>query len=346
MKTSIVTFPIGVRSAEPKNGLLAGPIVAQMLANRMSADCVVAINTIDSWIQNRESFLPPFQKALHDTSIISDTWVDKDNKNELINCISNLIDKNIITEEEREINSCSCGKVECLTTTPVHPKARLYTIGEKENDITCKSCDSIATTTQQQVLVYRPNVTMEDQPESFPKIAKPRVKDIWSRIHGMEYLISRSRDTGLHLKTQDHQYSLDVDSVWLQYLNTIEADKLVLVGSNHVAWQLCLASSYLKAANDQRDVDIVLTPYVRGQEPKEALELQGQRKMLWFMLNMRWGQLETKWEPSFIQKLKNASDENINEIVSGKNMCASTKDAIFSLNPNTLVQQIGKKELS
>lgn len=342
MKTTVVTFPIGVRSRQPKNGLLAGPIVAQMLAYRLNAECLIAVNTIDSWIENRESFLPPFEQALIDTNIHSKIWVDKDHQKELINCISKLIDNGIIREDQREVSSCSCGKMQCLATTPLHPRARLYTINDDTNDVSCKSCNSVIKTSTQNVLIYKPDITLEDQPNSFPKISQPRVKDIWSRIQGMEYLISRSRDTGLNLITEKNEYSLDVDSVWLQYLNTIETDKLVLVGSNHVAWHLCLASSYLKAANDKRDIDIVLTPYVRGEEPKEALELNANRKMLWFMLNMRWGQLETKWEPSFIQKLKNASDENINEIVYNKDTTESTKDALYQLNPSILVQQLRK----
>lgn len=309
--TIVVTFPIGVRSSKVKNGLLLTPLVSQIIAKNMDADFMLVLNSMDSYIAGREEYVEPFMQACSDMNISPDiVYVDDQHKDELTKYVNELLDLGIVKPEHRKIKLCDCGKVQLLENAPTQPEARLYHINNVGEEI-CSSCNTKLKSVERDVLVYHAPKNLGIPPISYPQNSVPRVKNLWDTISGMEYLFSRERETGIKISRDDKIYNVDVDSCWLQYLSAIKHKNIIMVGSNHVVWHLCMAASYLKAKNDNRNIQMVFTPYIRGDEPDNSKSFISMRKALWFASHITWQRLETKWNPSVSNILQKTPDESI-----------------------------------
>ncbi len=304
--TCVATFPIGVRSFNPKIGLFVPVVIAYALAKQLGGKMVLAVNALDSLIAERDRFVDPFVSAVRSMDVNPDyIWVDSEHEEELLLCVRQLVRFGIIREELRLIKSCNCGRVIMLDNAPVHKDARLYRMVPE--GLRCVYCNSLCEVSQVQSLVLKFG-DIGSEPLAFPKQASGRIREKWQRISSMEYLISRGRDTGIQLRL-DNEYFLDIDSVWLQYLKCIEAEKFVLVGSNHVAWHLALASAYLRAEKPRAEIQIVLTPYIVGEMAEEVNSLSGVDLALYLLLNVYWGNHETQWSAHNLKWLRRLSED-------------------------------------
>ena len=346
--TAVVTFPIGVRSAEVKNGLLLTPLISQIIANKIDAEFTLVLNSMDSYVINREQYVRPFMDACEQMNITPDkVFVDEYNKDTLLKHVHELVDLGIVREEKRKIKICDCGKVQLLEEAKTQPEARLYKIGD-DNTECCVMCHSPLKIIEKDVLVFHAPKNMGEQPQSFPPNSISRVNYLWKQIENMEYLFSRERETGIKIKLNNKEYNIDVDSCWLQYLSSIKQKNIIMVASNHVVWHQCLAVAYLKAKNDQRNIQMVFTPYIRGDEPLNSKGFISMRKAIWFASHMTWQRLETKWNPIISDILEKTPEESIAQtyldIMKKELHNSDVKNVLQNINNNNIMALVKKNK--
>ncbi len=346
--TIVVTFPIGVRSAEVKNGLLLTPLISQIIANKTDAEFMLVLNSMDSYVKQREQYVQPFMDACKKMNITPDeVFIDSYNKDKLVKHVNELIDLGIVREERRKIKICDCGKVQFLEDAKTQPEARLYKL-DKDSTESCTMCHTSLKTIERDVLVFHAPKNLGEQPQSFPPNSVSRVNYLWKQIENMEYLFSRERETGVQIERNGKKYNIDIDSCWLQYLSSIEQKNIIMVASNHVVWHQCLATAYLRAKNDKRNVQMVFTPYIRGDEPLNSKSFISMRKALWFVSHMTWQRLETKWNPVISNILEKAPEDSITQtyldIMKKELYNTNIKNILQNINNNNIMALIKKNK--
>ncbi|EAH3797550.1 hypothetical protein D5Z97_14025, partial [Listeria monocytogenes] len=91
--STVVTFPIGVRSNRVKPGLLITPIIADYIAREFQIPSVIALNVLDSY-EKRFEYIKPYLKILKEMDIeFNRIWIDEENKNQLTNNLHILYKK-------------------------------------------------------------------------------------------------------------------------------------------------------------------------------------------------------------------------------------------------------------
>lgn len=309
MKKTVVTFPIGVRTNPSKPGLSIVPLVAQIFARKTDSRFILATNSVDSFAE-RKQYLRPFLSFLGNINVFPDeVWNDEDHLEKLQSNVNLLIEKGFIFQSHTSVLRCSCGKVEMLSGSKTHPGARLYR--EDHGKLICK-CGTACEEYIDDVLVMRFPAKIV-QPLVAPNLMKREVHDLLGRISGMEYLVSRTRSTPISVDISGKKYWVDVDFFWLTYLSLLDADQRIVVGSNHVAWHLCMShvlSQCLEAPNFENDV-LVLCPYVYSSANfslEKAIEKGGGEidsfLPLYLLLSLAWSRKDSVWSKHYVAYLK------------------------------------------
>lgn len=271
MHSIVTTFPLGARTNKPPLGILTAPILASAIHQlTKNSELKIAINTLDSYLTRGEYF-PAFQDAM--THVIGNdsnkTWHDLNEQDKLTKTIQDLEEQGHLKEERTKIKSCSCGIVEMLNEVQPNPSARFYNTLH-DDTVICDKCNTPLRVNERDVLVmeYPPNII---SPQIYPQFMEKEVAQHLQNIQSHRFLASRhSRNGPEYVAKSGKNYSLDVDFFWLNYLSTIkndDTDKIVVVGSNHVAWHLSLATALFRAQtkNKKVNLDLILTSYIKHQ---------------------------------------------------------------------------------
>ncbi|ECQ5238060.1 hypothetical protein FZM63_15725, partial [Listeria monocytogenes] len=316
--STVVTFPIGVRSNRVKPGLLITPIIADYIAREFQIPSVIALNVLDSY-EKRFEYIKPYLKILKEMDIeFNRIWIDEENKNQLTNNLHILYKKQILKKKMNMVYSCDCGKVQFVESAfkNIHKGARLYEV--KNTEVICNSCNSSCDKVEQEVLTI--SFSKETiKKEIFPKLMVKEVKELDNRLTSMEYLVSRNRDTGIIFTIEGKKFNIDVDFFWLGYLNQFSDNHYILVGSNHVTWHLCLASRVVQSLNPETKITLVLTPYVYNKNNVDENSIPLKKEIFkWIVYShITWKKQDTNWNQSLISQ--------ISRIEQLKSMCKHEK---------------------
>lgn len=257
----ITTFPIGVRSNQSKLGLFMIPILADFLRRRNNLELKVIINTLDSY-RNRDEFVLPYTTQLKRFGISSDeVLIDRDNKNELMEAIEELAKKRYLTEQTRDKYLCSCGKLEMLTDINFNPSARFYSIEGRIPH--CNLCDSNAERVKSVPLLVMTYPQDVNKGLVIPSHQEKEAVRLYKDIPEHDFLVSRSRDTGITFDGNLSKYNIDIDFLWMNYLSIIGKNRNVfVVGSNHVIWHLCLMNALYQCSQNRQNTkkSTLITP--------------------------------------------------------------------------------------
>jgi hypothetical protein len=196
-----------------------------------------------------------------------------------------------------------------LSGIMTHPRARLYQ--ENHGKLICQ-CGTACEEYTDDVLVMKFPAKIA-QPLVAPNLMKKEVYDLLGRIGGMEYLVSRTRSTPISVDISGKKYWVDVDFFWLTYLSLWDVDQRVVVGSNHVAWHLCMAhglSQCLGVPGFENNT-LVLCPYVYSSEdfsPEKAIEESSggvdSFLPLYLLLSLAWSRKDSVWSKHYVAYLK------------------------------------------
>ncbi|MDD5463759.1 MAG: hypothetical protein PHP62_01315 [Candidatus Moranbacteria bacterium] len=350
MKRIVATFPIGVRTNPPKVGLSITPLIAQIMARKTDSRFILAANSLDSFGE-RKQFLKPLLSYLESMNVIPDeVWHDDDNREKLQFNVKLLIEKRFISQSHTSVLRCSCGKVEMLVGSKTHPGARLYQ--ENNGKLICQ-CGTACECYTDNVLVMKfPDGIIH--PLVAPNLMKKEVYDLLSRISGMEYLVSRTRSTPISVEISGKKYWVDVDFSWLTYLSLLNADQRIIVGSNHVAWHLCMShvlSQCLGIPGFENNV-LVLSPYVYSSKdfsPERAIKENGNEVdlflPLYLLLSLAWSRKDSEWSKHYATYLKRIGRAKQLNLLQQLHVSQSSvkidelvlRELVSSINPQNIV---------
>lgn len=320
--TNVITFPIGPRTNPPKIGLTVPSVISRVFADKLGGSFHLAVNTLDSYKEDRTRFLSPYLELLENMCVGPDeVWHDRDKDVILRESLEVLINSGCLVAENREIESCKCGKVERLRGSTVHNGARLYKLNDNGESV-CLCCQNICTIHDAEVLVMKMPEDIE-APSVFPMHMKNEVDELTSRLRGMEFLASRSnRHTGVEIQLGGKTHSLDIDFFWSNYLSTFPEGHQLVVGTNHVAWQLTFAHAMLQCVNKSQSQksSLVLAPYIydrTGFEPDRELEYltksRNKRLGLFALMNLAWSRQNSNWDSRKLALLSRFSESEIDD---------------------------------
>lgn len=263
-----ITYPIGVRGDIPKLGILVPGLIGDFFNRRFENHSFVnALNVMDSY-KNRQTNLESFNQSNSHIKVGGEVWIDVDHKEELMQQFQELVSKGFVTEGVNSVRSCSigCKRVEFLSDVELKSD-KGHLVEHREHGDICKVCQEPIVTEDTPSLV----VTFPNELQGFnvyPKEFQKDVDEIARRLSGMRMLVSRQRDTGIKFQLANRTYNLDIDFLWFNYLNTINADreKVVIIGSNHVRQHLmyitALSNMTAKSEGNYKRIKVVMPSYI------------------------------------------------------------------------------------
>jgi len=313
----VVTFPIGVRSKVVKEGLTLTPLISNLIAKHKDLDSILAINILDSYKVDRKKYLKSYLDTLESQNINFDTiWLDDNpyDMDVILNNIKNLYKIGLISTQTKKVNVCKCGRVEYLNSDYLHKGARLYTL--INNKVICKKCKSETVAIEKKVLTMNFPRHIQQPLSVSPKNMVKEVAEIMNRISGMEYMVSRVRDTGVYIELDENRYNIDIDFYWLNLLSCFNDKEFIVVGSNHVTWHLCLIHA-LNAIN-KKNTNIVLTPYIYNKDDiliENHIKHNSVNFKLALLSHLSWKKGFSNWESKLLDKINRLEEYEVEYII-------------------------------
>jgi hypothetical protein len=134
-------------------------------------------------------------------------------------------------------------------------------------------------------------------------------------IDGSKFLVSRhDRDGPQYTASSGNKYTLDVDFCWLNYLSALadsDTENIYVVGSNHVAWHLSLATAIYNATNNApANVTLVLPSYLTHPEGLDEIINGGYQQQEKFhnraliLSSLSWNDKNSQWNKHLPKKAR------------------------------------------
>ncbi|HIQ91227.1 MAG TPA: hypothetical protein IAB27_06380 [Candidatus Coprosoma intestinipullorum] len=339
----IITFPIGTRSDKVKFGLTIVPALANLIAKSQEIPYTLALNTIDSYIDCRENYVKPYLKELDEQGIgYDDVWIDsgKEEFKKLLFNLDKLIKKGFITNQKRKVYKCRCGKVEFLDTGILNNKARLYKVIDNDT-IQCRECGDTFSSEVVSCLIAK-----------FPKVFPPKkvipqnktkeVEDTFLRISNMEYMVSRTRETGVEVEVNSKKFFIDVDFFWLNILNTFDDLEYLICGSNHVIWHLSMMCALKQVLSPNSETSMLLSPYIYKGDFNECelIDVHSEQAYIAFLGSLSWKKGNSVWNYQFLKCLKELGKKEYNYIINHvcKKLIKDNPENISKVNRNLILK--------
>ena len=264
MEDKIITLPIKSYS-EQLIGTLIVPSIAEVMRHKLDTEATLSVNLLDSF-QDRGKYYEGFYNLIKDNNIkLDNVWIDSKNKDELKDCIYNLINKGYIQEKEKEIKRCKCNKVEINSEILENKKqGKLYTkVGD---NLVCNECHSVLETSRKKVLIFKVPEKIGENIKIIPSRLKKSLINMNKYMENKEIVISRNRNTGISVDYDNTKYNIDVDFFWANYLDLIKGKEKLVIGCEEVLYPIYLTSILEKIRNPNSNTVYLAVPFVNGLE--------------------------------------------------------------------------------
>lgn len=313
MDRLIITMPIAPYKTFSV-GKLTTPILAETLAKKMNAKFILAVNLLDSY---KERSIDEYKKLLKYYQINPDEyWIDKDNIENLLDKIYELINKQYIYEKEEKILSCPCKKVEIA-------KTNLSTINmidanfiKKDNEYYCKYCHNKCHIKSNKVLVFNPNLIKDKQYNFYPEFINKDIKTFLETVGKNEIIISRTRETGISLSYKDNIYNLDIDFLWQVYISLFPNSEKIILCSNHQLYQLFMVAMLEKCFDNKGRTICLATPYLNILDKTKESELKERiiSLKIFTLLNQKWTRKENNFDEGLLKYINSMNIQKKEEL--------------------------------
>lgn len=338
----VTTIPVEAKADPPKLGILTSGIITDYLGRHYeNVTQVTAVNLLDTY-RDRTEMLQAMQNSLVKVGIEREnTWIDSEHVNELYEEIQQLIDNGHLSAEKVPVMKCSddCKKVEMLANTERRARSKQYSI--QGDDLICRHCHAKIETKDEWTLLmqYPEKLT---PPLIYPHILGKDVKAIAESLGGRRYLASRSRNTGLPISLENHDFNIDIDFMLMNYLGVLcrGKDGVILVGSDHVKAIITQFAAVFQARNgtDNPKQMMTVNPYyiLDNLEFKNFVEsdymLENDPNILRLLIlsSISWSR-DCQWNTSFLKYLRKKAGD-IDSPENGRATLDKIDDARFALD--------------
>lgn len=309
----VITIPIGVGERGLPLGLTITPLVSSILSRNLNATNVLGINTLDTYKIGRERYVPQYLEVLNSLQITPDAiWNDKKEIQRLLDVFTKLKSRGFIKKSREKILKCECGKVEILKDSPMRDGAKLY--AKQESGFVCKQCGKLREIEKDVLIMQFPKeITRPFVPMS---VNEKEVNELFNRIQGMKYLVSRDRNTGVKFDG----FNIDVDFSFLNFLNTMNFRENIIVGSNHVNWHMCMAIALKQCLDPDSKNTLVSTAYVYDRNAvlpttTKALDENPMLKKAFLIGSLTWNKINTNWSLETLKTLSKSDDKELEAMI-------------------------------
>lgn len=305
MKSKIITIPIKSYSKD-KIGLLVIPTLVEILQKKTGFSSTLALNLADSY-NDRLKYAERYYELIKDTEIkLDNVWMDTRNKEVLLDEVKKLIELGFVTEKEKNINHCKCGRVDVSSDLIESLDGKCYT--RNDNKIICNSCNEEAILENKETLVFTVPKDIGSNIKIIPNGLHKQIIELNRKIEGNDIIISRQRNTGYQMNYNDTIYNIDVDFVWQNYLASFSEDEKIVIGSNHTLYAMYMTNLIERCKNpDKSSTMYIGVPHVKGLEDIQFKQLSNEEKKLCLgFATCRMKNSDSKWEQQeyeYISKL-------------------------------------------
>lgn len=306
MDRLIITLPINPYG-KMSVGKMTTPILGESLAKSMNSQFVMSVNLLSSYDDRN---FEVFYKLMKQYNINPDYyWIDKDHISELINKIYFLIDNGYISETEKDLLHCKCGKIEIN-------RENLDTINlndsllEKVNDkYYCKFCKDECVTTREKVLIFNSRLVDKSQMKFYPEFINKDKLTFDKTVGNNDIIISRNRNTGIVVEFNNCCYNIDIDFIWEIYLSLFDTKEKIVMCCNRQLYQLYMVGMLEKCFNNHSNTICLATPYLEFSERQEELENRVLSLKMFAILVMKWGKKNNTFDSSLLKYINSMNVE-------------------------------------
>ena len=354
-KTAILTLPIKPSSYE-KRGMYFAPLLADFLSQKMNARSVTFLNLIDSY-KNQFPFVADLLNEYQTLGIHPDRITsDKASESSLYQLVYSLISKGLLTEAEREIVSCPCGKIDCLKESLDFKTG--HTHYEDTEIPRCQMCGQPCEISKKKVLLFHIPSSIKSKSPVFPLFSQRDFDEFNSKFEGKDILVSKQRDTKIPFMFNKTLYNLDVDFFWANYASLWNSPQKIVLASQHSVYPSFLINVLHQIHQPDAQLMTIFLPYVRNKNnvpvEEELQQLSTLKKQLYLLYSLKFKDKTAEWHPAAFQNISRLSDKRAQEIMdtltqptepNSSSFQAQVIQALHQLNIQTLMQQFKKKPL-
>ena len=310
----ITTLPIKPQE-KIKIGLCIAPLLSEVLRNSMDAKNIFSVNLLNTY-DYKDNVLKNYLNKIKSLGINYDElYIDKDNSDKLIKCIQEMIKRNVIVEKETPILRCKCCRIE----TPIESireyddKALYY---EKDGKLFCKICNEEAKLSIEKALFLHLDKDTDTSIKIFPEYLKNACENFDKQYKGKDYLITKKRNTGYSINYNGTNYNIDIDALWMNYINCFNSQEQVIIASNHQLFEMYLMN-YINKMYNNKDLHFIATPYLVSKNKKLDEQFEKMRPLevkLNLLFSLKWKTPDSTFNENAEKYLKSLDDEELEKL--------------------------------
>lgn len=318
MKDTIVTtLPIKPQE-NIKVGMTLAPLMTEVIGKTTNSYNCFSFNLFNTY-DDKDNYLKKYLNTLEINYGITTTqksFIDKENIDVLLNCIEELIKNGKIIIKSGNVKRCDCGRVDMVTDgIKNYEEGVLYL--KKDHKLFCKECGSECKSYMEKGLYLHLDKKIDDKLNIFPTYFNNALHSLESQFRGIDYLISKKRDTGYYIFINGEKFNIDVDSLWMNYINVLDYDSQIIIASNHQLFEMYLIN-YLNKLYKNKNIYFIATPYLSNPNKIEVEEefnniSQIQKKLI-LLYTLKWKGANSNFEYSIIKKIKKLDENKLNDL--------------------------------
>lgn len=313
-KKLITTMPIKPQN-KTKIGMCLAPILTDVFGDCMSAEKIFSVNVLNTY-DYKDDIINRYLKSIKDLGINYDKlYIDKVHNKFLADCINDLINKGIIIEKESKTCRCPCGRVDSLKDgIRLYDDKTLYY--EKDGKIFCKLCNEEAEETSEKNLFIHLDENADTSINIFPTKLKKACLGFDKQYKGKDYLITKNRETGYKTTYNGTDYNIDIDALWLNYINCFKNNSQIIIASNHQVFEMYLLN-YLNKMYNNKDLHFIATPYLKFKDKNIEQKFENMNQIatkLSLLFSLSWSNSDSLCNPDVMKYLNKLDDKKLNDL--------------------------------
>jgi len=293
----VITLPVAPYG-ELHVGRMSTPILGESIAKSMNCKFIMSINTLDCY-KDRDA--KKLVNLMGQYNINSDYyWIDSEHINELIDKIYILIKKGYISEKEKEVLCCNCGKVE-ISTDNLNSINMDDALFEKINDdYYCKFCGTKCLRKKTKSLIFDSKLVDKSTMCFFPDFINKDKYTFDQTVGNNDIIISRNRNTGVIINHNGYNYNLDIDFLWQVFLSLFDEKEKIVICCNHQLYQLYMVGMLEKCFDAKSNTVCLATPFLKNDLSATELENRIVSLKIFDLLVLKWAKKENTFDKTLL----------------------------------------------
>lgn len=311
MKTIVSTMPIKPQK-QTNIGMMIAPTLMEYLGDSLKANKILATNTLNTYTEKDLELFTYINDVSANGIIYDEIFNDKKETSKILTIIQDMIDKNIITLTTEKIMKCPCSRVDILESAiRDFSDGKLYKKDESGKYI-CSFCGKECKTYTEKVLTLPFEKEKMKKIEITPIFLEKEIKQFEKNFNQSKILVSKTRDTGYYAYKDGKKYNIDIDFIWMNFPHLLEADRKILIASNHQLLKMFIMN-YVNRASIDQNLTFIAHPYMKSANMEIIQKIYNQIpdvyfKKLFILYQLNWNKKTCNYSDSIIKYLSSISN--------------------------------------